>query len=258
MRPIITRSTARPDRSVPNLKHAGGWNSGDQAIAGTQDIVREGENLKPNACVLKAATAAIRARRAPAMFDKWRHLMIAAQRGESKAYDRLVRELDRWLRRYFARRLPAAAAEDARQDALLAIHARRHSYTPAKPFGPWVTAIARYKWIDQVRSISRFAAAPLLDDMPIESGADAALGAVAVDDLLRWLKPAQAQVIRLVKLDGASIADASGATGQSAALVKVNIHRGLRKLAALVGGDPAARQTAAKRTTGKAQRAKEA
>jgi len=31
-----------------------------------------------------------------------------------------------------------------------------------------------------------------------------------------------------------SIARASGATGQSAALVKINIHRGLKKLTALI------------------------
>jgi hypothetical protein len=48
------------------------------------------------------------------------------------------------------------------------------------------------------------------------------------------LKPAQESVIRLVKLKGLSIAGASGATGQSTALVKINIHRGLKKLAASV------------------------
>ena len=52
-----------------------------------------------------------------------------------------------------------------------------------------------------------------------------------MDDLLGQLKPAQARVIRLVKLQGVSIKGASDATGQSAALVKVNIHRGLKKLA---------------------------
>jgi RNA polymerase sigma-70 factor (ECF subfamily) len=44
-------------------------------------------------------------------------------------------------------------------------------------------------------------------------------------------------VIRLVKLQGFSIEGASGATGQSMALVKVNIHRGLKKLSSLVADD---------------------
>ena len=72
------------------------------------------------------------------------------------------------------------------------------------------------------------------DDIPVDDHGGAAISAATVDDLLSRLKPAQASVIRLVKLQGLSIEHASGATGQSAALVKVNIHRGLKKLAALV------------------------
>jgi RNA polymerase sigma factor (sigma-70 family) len=167
----------------------------------------------------------------------WGHLMVAAQGGERRAYEQLLRELDTWLRRYYARRLPPAAAEDARQDALLAIHTKRHTYMPSKPFGPWIAAIARYKWIDHIRNGARFVALPLREEVMIEDHAESTISIVAVDDLLRRLKPAQARVIRLVKLDGVSIEDASGATGQSAALVKVNIHRGLKKLAVLVADD---------------------
>jgi RNA polymerase sigma factor (sigma-70 family) len=169
--------------------------------------------------------------------EQWGCLMAAAQGGESHAYDQLLRELDGWLRRYYGRRLPGPAAEDARQDTLLAIHAKRHAYEPSRPFGPWVAAIARYKWIDHVRDASRFAALSLHDDMPMKDHGETAISAITVDDLLKRLTPAQASVIRLVKLQGASIETASGATGQSAALVKVNIHRGLRKLAALAACD---------------------
>lgn len=171
--------------------------------------------------------------------EKWGCLMAAAQRGERRAYEQLLRELDAWLRRYYARRLPPAAAEDARQDALLAVHAKRHAYAPSKPFGPWIAAIARYKWIDMLRDASRAATLPLEDNVAVEDGEDAAMNTVAVDTLLGRLKPAQAQVIRLVKLQGVSIEDASGATGQSQALVKVNIHRGLKRLAVLVVFDAA-------------------
>jgi DNA-directed RNA polymerase specialized sigma24 family protein len=109
----------------------------------------------------------------------------------------------------------------------------------SKPFGPWVAAIARYKWVDYVREASRSTALLLHEQRPIEDYAESATSAIAVDDLLRRLKPAQARVIRLVKLDGASIEDASSATGQSVPLVKVNIHRGLKKLAAFAAGGAA-------------------
>jgi RNA polymerase sigma factor (sigma-70 family) len=166
--------------------------------------------------------------------EKWRCLMVAAQGGQSQAYEQLLRELDAWLRRYYASRLPCAAAEDAKQDALLAIHASRRAYAPSRPFGPWVAAIARYKWIDHVRDASRHAAQALDHKILVQDQEQTATIGIAVDDLLGQLKPAQARVIRLVKLQGVSIKGASCATGQSAALVKVNVHRGLKKLAAVV------------------------
>jgi RNA polymerase sigma-70 factor (ECF subfamily) len=165
--------------------------------------------------------------------EQWRGLMLAAQAGERYAYDRLLGELDTWLRRYYARRLPHPASDDARQDALLAIHAARHTYIPSQPFGPWVAAIARYKWIDHLRAASRFASLSLPDDVPAADRSEAAISAITVNELLGRLKPAQACVIRLVKLQGVSVKTAASTTGQSAALVKVNIHRGLKKLAAL-------------------------
>jgi RNA polymerase sigma factor (sigma-70 family) len=166
--------------------------------------------------------------------ERWGRLMAAEKAGERHVYEQLLRELDVWLRRYYARRLPPPAAEDARQEALMAIHANRHRYTPSRPFGAWVTAIARYKWIDRIRDASRFKAIALDERILVEDHGDAAISAAAIDDLLGQLKPDQANVIRLVKLQGLSIERASRATGQSVALVKVNIHRGLKKLTALV------------------------
>src|SRR5262245_31247559 len=150
--------------------------------------------------------------------ERWGRLMVAAQAGERQAYEQLLRELDAWLRRYYARRLPHPAAEDATQETLLALHAKRHTYAPSRSFGAWVMAIARHKWIDRLREASRFRSVLLDDELPVEDQGEAAISAAALDNLLGQLKPAQASVIRLVKLRGLSIARASDATGQSAAL----------------------------------------
>jgi RNA polymerase sigma factor (sigma-70 family) len=193
----------------------------------------------------RAAQTALRSTNWARRSEQWGCLMAAAQAGQGQAYEQLLRELDVWLRRYYRRRLSADAAEDARQDALLAIHISRHAYAPSRPFGPWVAAIARYKWIDHIRDASRSAALSLCDEILTDGRGEPAISGIVVDDLLRRLKPAQARVIRLVKLQGVSIEDASDATGQSAALVKVNIHRGLKKLAALAAGDATASVAAA-------------
>ncbi|HYZ41514.1 MAG TPA: sigma-70 family RNA polymerase sigma factor [Stellaceae bacterium] len=164
----------------------------------------------------------------------WRGLMIAAQSGSGGAYRQLLGELATWLQRYYARRLPPAMIDDAVQDALLALHEKRHTYDPSKPFGPWLAAIARYKWIDRLRAMRADATEELPDDLAVGDHGDGIQNARSLESWLDRLKPAQADVIRLVKLQGLSTAEAAERTGQTVSLVKVNIHRGLNRLSAIV------------------------
>ena len=168
----------------------------------------------------------------------WGRLMAAAQSGDAGAYRRLLLEVQSWLQRYYERRLPPGAVDDAVQEAMVAVHDKRHSYDPARPFGPWLAAIARFKWIDRLRAMKRNAADPLVDDIAIASHEAAVTTASVLGRLMGELKPAQAEAIRLVKLQGFSISEASAQTGQSVSLVKVNIHRGLARLVRLVQEDP--------------------
>jgi RNA polymerase sigma factor (sigma-70 family) len=164
----------------------------------------------------------------------WDAMMIAAQGGDASSYHHLLSEVAVWLRRYYARRLPPAVIDDAIQDTLVAIHEKRHTYDPTRPFGAWLAAIARYKWIDALRSLKMKPTEALDDDIPVADHEEAITSAWSLERLLATLKPGQSQVIRLVKLQGLSIEEASKATGQSAPLVKVNIHRGLERLRSLV------------------------
>jgi RNA polymerase sigma factor (sigma-70 family) len=164
----------------------------------------------------------------------WGALMAAAQRGEIMPYRRLLGEIRPWLLRYFGRRLPPSSVEDAVQETLIAVHAKRHTFEPGRPFGPWLAGIARYKWIDRLRLARRDAADELPSTLSTPDHGAAVTSAAALQGLMATLKPAQSEVIRLVKLDGLSIEEAAARTGQSVALVKVNIHRGLGRLARIV------------------------
>jgi RNA polymerase sigma factor (sigma-70 family) len=166
----------------------------------------------------------------------WDALMAAAQGGDAAAYRRLLAEAVAWLRAYYARRLPPAMIDDAIQDTLIAVHEKRHTYDPNRPFGAWLAAIARYKWIDALRSLENARKEILDDDIAIPGHEEAITSAWSLERLLSTLKPAQSEVIRLVKLKGLSIEEASKATGQSTTLVKVNIHRGLKRLIFLLRG----------------------
>ena len=163
----------------------------------------------------------------------WGGLMAAGQQGHAGAYRRLLGELREWLLQFYSRRLPPAYVEDAVQDALLSIHEKRHTYDPSRAFGPWLNAIARYKWIDRLRTLQRKIVA-LSDDISIEDHESAVMADTMLTKLLAGLPDGQAVAIRLVKLEGLTIEEASLRCGQSVSLVKVNIHRGLAKLAVTV------------------------
>ena len=99
--------------------------------------------------MLRAPARRMKPRRVGMAISDWSALMAAAQSGDA-AYHRLLTEAAARLRRYFDRRLPPGVVDDAVQDTLLAVHRKRHTYDPARPFEHWLLAVARHKWIDPV------------------------------------------------------------------------------------------------------------
>jgi RNA polymerase sigma-70 factor (ECF subfamily) len=83
-------------------------------------------------------------------------LMLASLDGHAASHRALLGRLSGRLRAYYRGKLArigrgAVEAEDLVQEAILAIHLKRHTYDPAEPLTPWVHAIARYKLIDFLR-----------------------------------------------------------------------------------------------------------
>lgn len=86
-----------------------------------------------------------------------RSLLLQGLNGSSPAYREFLLKLSQLLRAYVRRqfdRLQKSAndAEDVVQEALLAIHNRRHTYEPDLPVTAWAYAITRYKLIDHLRA----------------------------------------------------------------------------------------------------------
>jgi RNA polymerase sigma factor (sigma-70 family) len=162
------------------------------------------------------------------------HLMGLAQAGDAQAYRTVLAESQKWLARYFARRINPSAIDDLVQDTLVSVHRKRASFDPARPYLPWLAAIARFRWIDQLRRNYRSNETELNEEMIADTHDPAVLAKIGLDRLLGFLPKSQAEVIRLVKIEGLSIAEAAAYTGQSEPLVKVNIHRGIKKMATLI------------------------
>lgn len=173
--------------------------------------------------------------RKPAGFD-WEGAMAASLAGDNAAYRRLLEEAGRWLRRYFARRLSPEMIDDAVQEALTALHLKRATFEPGRPFLPWLAAIARFKGVDCMRASGRHQGEELSEnEHGVASHETASLSGIVIASLFERLRRPQAEAIRLVKLEGFSVREAATMTGQSEALIKVNIHRGLAALRTFFG-----------------------
>lgn len=167
-------------------------------------------------------------------------LWLRAQAGDEAAYRQCLGLLAGRLRAYLRRRLSTQPheVEDLVQETLLALHLQRGTYDPTLAVSAWATAIARHKLVDLWRRHGRRDG---LHDAWDE--VDEALLVAAPDDggarrdlavLLQSLPAAQRDAIVLTKLEGLSVAEAASRTGASVAAIKVQVHRGLKRLAALV------------------------
>jgi RNA polymerase sigma-70 factor (ECF subfamily) len=160
--------------------------------------------------------------------------------GGAAAHRELLMELAVSLRAFYARRVggDASDVEDLVQETLIAVHVRRESYDPSRPFLTWAFAIARYKLADHFRRRGLRRAAPIeeAEQVLAEDETEAALAAADLERLMRELTVKQREVIRYVKLEGLSVNEAAERSGLSIANVKVSVHRGLSRLKALVRG----------------------
>lgn len=173
---------------------------------------------------------------------RWSALMASGQAGDRQAYDRLLREIAPYIRtvaRYHHR--APDRAEEVVQDVLLAVHRMRHTYDPARPFRPWLAAIARCRSIDALRrrcrdarfEVAEAAAGPAYDNAadPATERFDAAHEtADQLGKAIALLPQGQREAIELLRLRELSLAEAAQLTGRSVAALKVNMHRALQSL----------------------------
>lgn len=164
-------------------------------------------------------------------------LMLMGLAGDAAAQRQLLQLCAERLRDYYRKRLPDREfdVEDLVQESLIAVHQRRASFDTQRPFTAWLHAIARYKLADLLRIQYRRRSVPLggVADL-IDSEFDAPeLGVTCdVERLLDGLPKPQRDAIRLVKLEGLSVAEAAERTGHSESNIKVLAHRGMKAMMA--------------------------
>ncbi len=176
---------------------------------------------------------------------EWSRLMAAAQDGDRRAYDQLLREVAPFIRAVVARqhRRPDRL-EDVVQDVLVTLHRVRHTYDPARSFQNWIATIARRRSIDALRRRGRLDTAEVHDERAYETFADPRANkdmemGFRVDGLhsaIAGLPEGQREALELLKIKEMSLAEASHVSGKSVAALKVNVHRAIKTLRARMKG----------------------
>lgn len=160
-------------------------------------------------------------------------LMERYARGEASAFDALFGRYDRNIFSFFFRRTrcPERAA-DLHQELFLKLHRFRDRFDATRDFAPWLFALARNIWHDDLRRgldlpvPSESAAGELADDsfLPhLEAAADAR-------HLLGALAPQQRDLILATAVVGFSYREVAPRFGSSATALKQAGARSLRRL----------------------------
>jgi len=173
---------------------------------------------------------------------EWSKLMAQAQDGKREAYRELLEGVTPYLRSLAIRCFKQPSdLEDVVQDVLLTVHMLRHTYDPARPFGPWLLAIASRRIIDRLRRDTRRRAREVELSVEHETFAvpetnlhEETLGKAALGQAIEQLPPDQRQTITMLKLNEMSLKEAAAASGRSIPALKVATHRAIKSLRRLL------------------------
>jgi RNA polymerase sigma-70 factor (ECF subfamily) len=165
--------------------------------------------------------------------------MAAAQKGDEHAYRSLLEAIQPMVFGYVRKRISSTeAAEDVSQDVLLTLHRVRHTYSPDRPFEPWLFAIARSRLIDYLRKLKRISSREVMMDVMPEARelAGETTGENALD-VLDKLPAGQREAFSMLKIEGLSTREAAERAGISVSALKVRAHRAYNAIKKSLAGD---------------------
>lgn len=168
--------------------------------------------------------------------DSMESLMRQAMAGDGRAYQLILQRSAALLRPYLSRRVyPLAAVDDILQEILISVHKSRHTYSPERPFTPWLYAIARFRLTDHLRGAYKDKlrhAADITDYEQIlpEHVTETGGGFEYLEKAIALLPEKQARILTLLHREGYTAKEAAKQMGMTEVAVKVSAHRAYKLL----------------------------
>lgn len=157
--------------------------------------------------------------------------VAAARTGDRAAFGLLHALFARMVHAVLMAKVPAREAEDLTQDVFLTALRKLDQLKNAAAFGAWIAQIARNRAYDHHRRGRRFDALP--DEVP-DQPAPAAEAREALE-AIRALPAAYRETLLMRLVEGMTGSEIAARMGMTPGSVRVNLHRGMRKLREALG-----------------------
>lgn len=164
--------------------------------------------------------------------EKLKELFKLSMNGDQEAYASFLTLASALMKKYLVylggKYEARETIEDLLQEVLLSLHQKKHTFQIDKPILPWLYAIARYRFIDYYRAKKRL---PRMEEISDELPAveeENFFG--SLEEILQMLTPKQRDMVMLVKVEGASYAEAASTLDMSVPSIKVGIHRVIKAI----------------------------
>ena len=168
-------------------------------------------------------------------------LMALAQTGDQRAYGVLLKETAALLRPFLKKWVRNAAdTEDIVQEILISVHKAHHTYDSTRPYRPWLFAIARYRLSEYWRRVYGDRLRQAVDLSLIENSLEASVTNSGdeyeyLGEALTFLPSKQAEIVRLIQIDGYTSKEVARQLKMKESAVKVAAHRAYKVLRRKLG-----------------------
>jgi RNA polymerase sigma-70 factor (ECF subfamily) len=168
-----------------------------------------------------------------------KELMMSALEGNTSAYEEFLGETTGVVRSFLTHSLgsrfsSAERIDDVVQEVLISIHRKRDLYKPDMPILPWIRAIAKYRFIDHLRSEQKHSHQVELEEGSELENSQAVeaptYGSDSGEELLEGLTVRQKEILRLAKVEEMPLAEIAKNQGMSLSAVKVTVHRAVQAI----------------------------
>ncbi len=174
--------------------------------------------------------------------ELWKDLAIKAQSGDKRAYTALLTDILPFIKSRIAGGLSNPDwVDDIAQEVLISVHKSLNSYSPDRPFKPWLNAIIQFRRTDLLRKYYRDKKTKERSKENIDIfGQNVTFQTTSgelkdIEKAIASLPAKQQKIFRMIKVEGYSAKEVASEMDMSVSAVKVAAHRTTNKLKDMLG-----------------------